>query len=426
MIYIVSKGDTVYSIASRYGISPERIIIDNGIFPPYKLSVGQALLILIPYITHTVQEGETLLKIGEKYSVSQNELYQKNYSLKGISNIYPGQTIIISYTNESRDRNLLTSSYAYPFITQGALREVMPYLSGMVPFTYGFTENGELVSLDDSKIISASKEYGTSPFLHLSTLTSDGKFDNSLSGRLFSNNQAKTNLINQILNTLASKGYYGVDLDFEFVPKSDAEGYIEFARQLKNALSEKGYILIIALAPKISDTQTGLLYEGHNYAELGKIADYVLLMTYEWGYEYSRPMAVAPINNVKQVISYALEKISSNKILLGIPNYGYNWPLPYIEGTTRAVSLGNTAAPRIAAEFNAEIKYDAESKTPYFNYTDNSGIAHEVWFEDPRSISQKLMLVRNYDLAGIGIWNAMREFPSMWLQIATSFNIIDF
>ena len=66
MIYIVKQGDSVFSIASKFGVSPERIIVDNGLFPPYNLCNNQALLILIPYITHTVQEGETLSAIADK------------------------------------------------------------------------------------------------------------------------------------------------------------------------------------------------------------------------------------------------------------------------------------------------------------------------------------------------------------------------
>ena len=232
-------------------------------------------------------------------------------------------------------------------------------------------------------------------------------------------------MIDKILNTIKNKDFIGVEVDFEFVPLKDSSRYIFFLKLLKDALANN-LILIVDLAPKISDNQEGLLYEGHNYYEIGNIADYVFLMTYEWGYEYSKPMAIAPINNVNQVLKYALTRVDPQKILLGIPNYAYNWPLPYIEGTTRAISLSNIEAIKIASENRSEIKFDKISKTPYFNYTDNEGIEREVWFEDPRSISEKLQLIKNYGIAGVGIWNSMREFPSLWLQIATNFTISDY
>lgn len=99
-----------------------------------------------------------------------------------------------------------------------------------------------------------------------------------------------------------------------------------------SALNEYGYIVSVALAPKTSSTQAGLLYAGKDYRALGKAANYVLLMTYEWGYKYGPPMAVAPINKVRQVLDYAVTEIPPQKIHLGIPNYGYDWALPFIKG----------------------------------------------------------------------------------------------
>jgi spore germination protein len=425
MIYIVKQGDSVFSIAYKFGVSPERIIVDNGLQPPYNLCNNQALLILIPYITHTVQEGETLSAIANKYSMTLKEIFQKNYILKGRGEIYPGQTIIISYKDESKNYSILCNSYAYTFIGKDTLKSSVAYLSSIIPFTYGFTSNGELLTLDDEKILNDGNEYGTPSLLHLSTLNADGKFDNTLSSRLFENENAQKRLIDKILNTVKNKDFIGVEVDFEFVPLKDSSKYIYFLKLLKDALGNN-LILIVDLAPKISDNQEGLLYERHNYYEIGNIADYVFLMTYEWGYEYSKPMAIAPINNVNQVLKYALTRVDPQKILLGIPNYAYNWPLPYIEGTTRAISLSNIEAIKIASENRSEIKFDKISKTPYFNYTDNEGIEREVWFEDPRSISEKLQLIKNYGIAGVGIWNSMREFPSLWLQIATNFTISDY
>ena len=72
---------------------------------------------------------------------------------------------------------------------------------------------------------------------------------------------------------------------------------------------------------------------------IGGIADSVLLMTYEWGYTYGPPMAVAPINHVRRVAEYGASVIDPEKIQMGIPNYGYDWPLPFVQGQTRAVHL---------------------------------------------------------------------------------------
>ena len=108
-------------------------------------------------------------------------------------------------------------------------------------------------------------------------------------------------------------------------------------------------------------------------------------MTYEWGYTYGPPMAVAPIGAVRRVVEFALTQMDAAKILLGFPNYAYDWTLPFTAGATRAQSIGNEAAPLLAAQYGAEIQFDTQSQTPYFTYLDEAGQPHEVWFEDVRS-----------------------------------------
>ena len=185
--------------------------------------------------------------------------------------------------------------------------------------------------------------------------------------------------------------------------------YADFIARLRSLLAPRGKKVIAALAPKTREDQPGVLYEGHNYAAVGAAADAVLLMTYEWGYTYGPPMAVAPINAVRSVLDFAVSTIPREKIYMGLPNYAYDWLLPYKQGYSRATSIGNDEAVAIARRFGAEIKFDESAKTPYFSYY-NGGEQHEVWFEDVRSMAAKLALIREYGFAGGGYWNMMRTF----------------
>ncbi|WP_250278023.1 glycosyl hydrolase family 18 protein [[Clostridium] colinum] len=134
-------------------------------------------------------------------------------------------------------------------------------------------------------------------------------------------------------------------------------------------------------------------------------------------------MAVAPINKVKQVLDYAITVIPPEKIFMGIPNYGYDWPLPFIKGVTKAKSIGNVEAIDIARKNNAEILFDEIAKAPYFYYYDNNNIEHVVWFEDARSIYEKLTTAFSYGFIGVGYWNIMRPFPQNWLVLSQLFDI---
>lgn len=131
-------------------------------------------------------------------------------------------------------------------------------------------------------------------------------------------------------------------------------------------------------------------------------------------------MAVAPLNMVRRVVEYAVTEIPPEKIKLGIPNYGYDWPLPYERGVTRARTIGNIEAVQIAIEHGVNIQFDEVAQSPFFRYTEE-GIQHEVWFEDVRSIRAKFGLIQEFGLVGAGYWQLMQLFRANWLLMADTF-----
>ncbi|WP_367276476.1 glycosyl hydrolase family 18 protein [uncultured Oscillibacter sp.] len=140
-------------------------------------------------------------------------------------------------------------------------------------------------------------------------------------------------------------------------------------------------------------------------------------------YTYGPPMAVAPLPNVRAVLDYAVTEIPAEKIFLGIPNYGYDWPLPFIQGETRAQSISNQRAIELAIQYGVPIQYDETAQSPFFRYTDAGGTAHEVWFEDARSMDAKLRLVAEYGFQGAGFWNLMRPFSQVWLVLDSLYDV---
>lgn len=422
-IYIVKAGDTPESIAGNYGIPAFVLSMINNLDDLPGLVVGQALLVLIPKRYHTVQSGETLSQIARNYGVSLNRLYRNNPNLKGLPEIYEGQTLIIEF-ERNPSRSIEAYGYAYPYVDKELLRTILPYSTSLAPFTYGITEAGGLVQLDDEELIALAQNYGVAPLMHLSTLTEQGGFSNELASLVLNNEDIQDKLIGEIIANMQQKGYSGLDIDFEFVYPEDSLLYGEFIGKLRSRLNPLGYPVIAALAPKVSDTQKGLLYEGHNYKAVGDNADGVLLMTYEWGYTYGPPMAVAPIRNVRQVVDYALTIIPAEKIYLGIPNYGYDWILPFKKGETKADSISNVEALQIASRYGAEVQFDPVSQTPWFRYTDDEGQSHEVWFEDVRSIQKKFELIDEKALRGAGYWNYMRPFQQNFSLIDYTFDIV--
>ncbi len=374
-IYVVQPGDSLDRIAGIYGTTIAELSYANQIPYPYSLAVGQALLV-------PVGEGDV-------------------------------------------DRRVVTANgYAYPFISPWVLEQTLPYLTNLLVFSYGFTTEGQLIppAVSDEWMIQAAQRTSVSPVLVLTPLGADGRFNNNLIHEVVTSETARETLISNLLQAMEENGFRGVDVDFEYILAEDRDLFTSFVADLRVRMNESGYVVSVALAPKTSADQPGLLYEGKDYRGLGEAADEVLLMAYEWGYTYGPAMAVAPLNKVRQVVEYALTEIPSEKINLGIPNYGYDWTLPYVKGESKAVTIGHVEAVQIAIENDVPIQYDETAQSPYFNYI-RDGREHEVWFEDVRSLRAKFNLLNEYGLKGIGVWQIMRLFRAMWLLYSDIFYV---
>ncbi|SHF37370.1 LysM peptidoglycan-binding domain-containing protein, partial [Lactonifactor longoviformis] len=282
-IHIVAPGDTIASIAARYGVSPSRLSYDNQLNEQTHLVVGQALLVLRPELVHEVFPGDTPSSISSQYGISALELLRNNPFLSNQPYLVPGEYLIIRYEG-GKTGSMETDGYAYPFINRPLLRQTLPYLTALSIFSYGFTPEGELIPVDDGPLISMAREFDTRCVLVLTPFSASGSFDNNLVTLVTNNLEVQNRVIENLLQTVSQKPYQEVDVDFEFIRAEDRIPYVEFVRNLTRRMNAVGVMVSVALAPKVSADQPGLLYEGIDYRLLGEAANTVLLMTYEWGY----------------------------------------------------------------------------------------------------------------------------------------------
>lgn len=283
LIHIVRAGETIFGIARQYGVSVSRISIDNGLGASSQLAVGQALIILLPEVVHTVRSGDTLTSIAAAYGTTVIVLIQNNPELVSNPTLRPGQELTIRFRGE-KVRTIRISGYAYPFINRNVLIRALPYLTYLLVFSYGFSESGDLIPVDDNEMIRLAYQFQVAPIMVLTTITEGGSFSTEKASRLLNDVGYQNRVLDNILITMKQKGYAGLDVDFEFIAPTDAQAYLDFLSNAKARLSAAGLMLSVALAPKTSANQPGLLYEAHNYPAIGGIADLVFLMSYEWGY----------------------------------------------------------------------------------------------------------------------------------------------
>lgn len=466
LIHVVKSGESLWQISNRYKVSMARIISANGLQYPNKLLIGQSLVIPTEYIVHTVRAGESLWQISQNYGISVQEIVQEN-KLSNPENIYPGLQLNIPpirYTvkpgeslsqvaqrygvsleslidaNGIQDSSLIypgtvliiprkktpiyVNGYIYDFTANGVsvVRDEGTYLTYLAPFAYRIKEDGTLEPIDDSALINAAYAKNVVPMMAITNFTST-ELGHNLAHVVLSTPEVRDKLITNIINTMKVKGYQGVNIDFENVLPTDKENYNRFLVLTVQRLHAENFFVSTALAPKTGPSQQGLLYEAHDYEAHGRIVDFVVLMTYEWGYRAGPPQAISPLNQIKQVLDYAVTVIPRDKIFFGFQIYARDWIIPHVPGMEAETFSMQEAISR-AVRYEVRINYDPVSQSPFFRYTDNQGRRHEVWFEDARSAQAKFDTVKDYRLKGISYWALGFPFPQNWTLLRGNFDIV--
>lgn len=415
-IYIVKSGDSLYSIAKMFKTSLHILMEINGLERPNDLIVGQAILILEPEVIHTIQPNETLEDISQKYNTSINKLYRNNPFLSARPFLIPGDDLVISYTNKPTS-SILVNGFVYPNINHELLTTTLPYLTYISPFTYSFSEDGDIKPLRDDFIVRRSIEYNVLPLMTLSPIDDTGKFVGELTEKLLNNNNSQEKLISQILNTIQNKKYSGVILNFEKISTQSKNLYINLIQTMQKILNENGYTLYIAIEPN------NIVDANQYYTALGEFSNGIIIMTYGIEITQTSSIAISSIQKIEDIIRYITSLIPANKVMLGIPNHGYGWrSMQNNNNMLQPRIIGNQEAIQIAISQNAAILFDEKSQYPYFYYYVNNQ-RFEIWFQDVRSAVAKFNLVKKYNLSGISYWTLMKKSHQTWQALNATFEI---
>ena len=218
--------------------------------------------------------------------------------------------------------------------------------------------------------------------------------------------------IDSIYKMLVNNGYDGVNIDFEGMPPSTRSGVTAFMRELWAKLKPAGIIVTMAVPAKWSPNDAINSFAAcFDFEALGKVVDYMVIMTYDQHGAWSGPGPVAAADWVERVIKYSLTVVPKEKILLGLAGYGYNW-------SSRGTSVVKaSAAPGLAARNGATIHWHNTHKVPYFTYY-VSGVRHQVWYENSYSVDFKIDMINRYDLGGAALWALGQEDSRFWQVVA--------
>jgi spore germination protein len=424
-IHVVESGQSLYGIANAYSIAIDRIIEANQLTAPNELVVGQALVIPIIGMYYWVQSGDTLNAIAQKFGVSPSRLAEIN----GLTLDQPLQIGLRLYIPPKPKRNAEINAYIEPrgqSVSQSlrnAASEAAPNLTYLAPFSFQIQRDGSLKAPPLDNLPAIAQQNQVTLMMAVTNLE-NAQFSAELGSLILNNQDFQNRLLDHIISEAKRLNFKDIHLDIEHLKPEDREAYNTFLRKAAHRIHQEGFLLSTALAPKTSAAQTGAWYTAHDYKVHGEVADFVVIMTYEWGYSGGPPMAVSPIGPVRQVLTYAISEMPAEKIMMGQNLYGYDWTLPYVAGGAYAKALSPQDAIDLARTHHVEIMYDTKAQAPNFDYTDDSGKRHKVWFEDARSIQAKFNLIQELGLRGISYWKLGLPFPQNWLLIQDNFRVV--
>lgn len=424
-VHVVKAGESLFSIAREYGGTPERIRQVNELTSD-RLVPGMSLLIpagppatLMPYV---VKEGDTLEKLALEFRVPPKIIRGANEPLRPEA-LRAGQILWIPVPLRGK-RTIEVNGYLLPAGTEAdaeIVREVGKHLTYLSSFSYRANTNGQLVEPPDSQMLAEAKREHILPLMTVSNFDGNN-FNSDIAHRIMSSESIKQTLYENIFQMIRRKGFHGVNVDFEHMYPADRPLYNEFIRGLVSYMRPRGIPVSLALGPKTGDEPTGRWMGAFDYKTLGSLVDYIMLMTYEWGWVGGPPLPIAPLNLVRDVLRYATSVIPAEKILMGIALYGYDWATPFVTGK-RAAGIPSKEALKRAVQKGVHIHWNHAAASPTYTYRGSRGEMRQVWFEDARSVMAKFHLVYEMGLRGVSYWVLGNPFPQNWALLENVFNI---
>lgn len=392
---VVRAGETLVQFAERNGVAADQVVALNGLS---SRDVVQGQAILVPSNRYIVRPGDSFWRISEITGVPVAALQRANPG--GEQALYPGRPIRIPEPTRRPAEVIGYLPLTDPGVTAEQIRPWGAQLTWVAVFSHLITDQGTLPPIDDAAAIRVAYEVGAKPLMSIANMRPGGAFDPELATLIITDPGIRESVISNILRIVDEKGYAGVDSDIENIPRGLRQGYVNFLQELKGRLGDRP--LNVAVPPKW-DEETFAYARGHDYAGIGRVADRVYLMNYEFHWVGGPPGPVAPLPETRRVMQYASSLMPTNKILNGISTTAYDWQLPDTPDN-RARPWPDDEAVAIAVRNGSPIQYDERAQTPWFRYTE-AGNEREVWFEDARSLMAKLRLIREIGLRGAGIWH---------------------
>ncbi|HEY2931024.1 MAG TPA: glycosyltransferase [Acidobacteriota bacterium] len=228
-----------------------------------------------------------------------------------------------------------------------------------------------------------------------------GKWNDELLRQVLSDSTRREKLRSQVLDFVVQGKYAGLFFDFEDLSRESQNMLIAFLPEITKDLAARKLICSVALPFADPD---------FDYVAFSKVADYLVLMAYDEHWPTAKPGPIASQNWLEENLLTRTREVSPQKLILVVGAYGYNWSNQ--EASAEEISFQQ--ALRTASESSVEVSWDRITFNPTFEYDEQDGSHHNVWFLDAVTLFNQLSAAEVYPLGGYGFWRLGTEDPSIW------------
>ena len=280
----------------------------------------------------------------------------------------------------------------------------------LAPQSYSIDDAGALSGIIKDDILTFAKKHN----IKVMPLVTNGSFSKKTAEAILDDMMKQDIAINSLIAEAEKQGYWGWQIDFEGMDASYKDKYSAFVKRMGEAMSAHKIIFSVAVVAQISSNPEDYpndlwnrIVGAYDYGPLASSADFISVMAYD-SPQSTGP--VAPYPWLDQVINYSLRSVPANKLSLGIPFYYWKWN----DASGKLVDIGGySGIKNTLKRSHIILGYSKADQAPFIKYAVKK-VPYTVWYENSKSIAQKIKLIKQYKLQGFSGWVLGLESPSVY------------
>ncbi len=281
----------------------------------------------------------------------------------------------------------------------------------LAPQCFWLDQNENIQGSIPTAVLEASRQAK----LPVMALIYNQDFNRRIASALLHNRPLQERVIRNLVEIARGENLLGFQLDFENIDPDDINLYTRFVHDTAKALHDDGRLLTVAVVPRFQNAVPGQWAAAYDYPALAHAADFLTLMTYDNSGRLGPPGPIAGYDWVRNALEYAISRVPADKLLLGIALYGREWTNNGHRLEARTMPYPETRS--LLDRLSLTPQWDETHRSPWFEYR-TGGTVRSVWYENARSLHEKLKLLERYQLRGFAAWRLGMEDPRIWSMVS--------